>query len=99
MNTTRKSISVTELKARLSEQLRRVKAGESVLITERGRPIGVMTPLPQEDISDELADLAEAGLVRLATGPPDTELLTRDRPEDPDATVRQALIDERREGR
>ena len=61
MMMTRKSISVTELKARLSEQLRRVKAGESVLITERGRPIGVMTPLPQENLSDDLTDLAEAG--------------------------------------
>ena len=99
MTTTRKSISVTELKARLSEQLRRVKAGESVLITERGRPIGMMTPLPQENLSDELTELAEAGLVRPATEARDTELLARDRPADPDGAVRQALLDERREGR
>ena len=99
MQTTRKSISVTELKARLSENLRRVKAGESVLITERGRPIGMMTPLPREHLSDDLADLAEAGLVRLASGVPDTELLTRDLPADPNGAVREALLEERREGR
>ncbi len=98
MSTTRKSISVTELKARLSEQLRRVKAGESVLITERGRPIGMMTPLPETILSDDLADLAEAGLVRLAGAKPDG-VLSDDRPSDPDASVRKALLQERRRGR
>ncbi len=99
MSTTNKSVSVTELKARLSEQLRRVKAGESVLITERGRPIGMMTPLPQENLGDELGDLAEAGLVRLAPSPVNVEQLRDERPADPEAAVRQAILDERREGR
>lgn len=99
MEKTRNSVSVSELKARLSEHLRSVKAGESVLITERGRPIGIMTPLPRENLSDDLADLAEAGLVRLASRVPDTELLTGDLPADPDAAVREALLEERREGR
>lgn len=96
---TRKSISVTELKARLSEQLRRVKAGESVLITERGRPIGMMTPLPQKTLSDDLADLAETGLVRLAAARPEGELPRGDRPADPEASIRHALQEERRESR
>jgi len=99
MSTTRRSISVTELKARLSEQLRRVKAGESVLITERGRPIGMMTPLPGKILRDDLADLAEAGLVRLAMAKSDGELLEADRPEDPEASVREALMEERRASR
>jgi len=99
MSTTRRSISVTELKARLSEQLRRVKAGESVLITERGRPIGMMTPLPGKILRDDLADLAEAGLVRLAMAKSDGELLEEDRPEDPEASVREALLEERRASR
>ena len=99
MQQTKRSISVSELKARLSEHLRRVKAGESVLITERGRLIGMMTPLPKESLSNDLADLAEAGLVRLAAGSPETELPSRDRPADPSAAVREALLEERRQGR
>lgn len=99
MSTTRKTVSVTELKAHLSEQLRRVKAGESVLITEHGRPIGMMTPLPGNALSDELADLAEAGLVRLAAAKPDGKMLQEDRPADPRASVRGALLEERRESR
>jgi len=96
---TDKSISVTELKARLSEQLRRVKAGETVLITERGRPIGMMTPVPQESLTDDLADLAEAGLVRLASGPLDVARCNEDRPTDEHAALRRAILEERREGR
>jgi prevent-host-death family protein len=39
-------VGVRELKAQLSEYLRRVKAGETVIITERGRPIGGIVPEP-----------------------------------------------------
>lgn len=94
-----KTISVTELKARLSEHLRRVKAGESVLITERGRPIGVMNPLPEETLTADLGDLAAAGLVRLASGPLEIESAGESRPADPHGAVRAALLEERREGR
>lgn len=99
MQQTRQSVSVSDLKARLSEHLQRVKAGESFLITERGRLIGMMTPLPAESFNHDLADLARAGLVRLAASPPDLEFLRGDQPDDPNAAVREALLDERREGR
>jgi hypothetical protein len=59
----------------------------------------MMTPLPAESLTDDLADLAQAGLVRLAVSPPDRELLHGDLPEDPHGAVRGALLDERREGR
>jgi len=99
MNTTYKSISVSRLKAHLSEHLRRVKAGETILITERGRPIGMMTPLPLSARSADIADLIEAGLMRPPKRPVDLEELFRDRPADAAGSVRRALIEERRTGR
>ena len=38
------TIGVRELKAHLSEYLKRVQAGEHVTITDRGRPIAIIAP-------------------------------------------------------
>ena len=42
---------IRELKSQLSAYLRRVKAGETIVITERGKPIGRVVPMthPVED--------------------------------------------------
>jgi prevent-host-death family protein len=37
--------AVSEVKARLSEFLGRVKAGQEVVITERGKPVARLCPL------------------------------------------------------
>jgi len=49
-------VSVRELKSRLSHYLRLTKAGESVVITERGTPIGriVPTTVPVDDRMDAM---------------------------------------------
>jgi len=56
------SVNIRELKSRLSNYLRLVKAGESVEITERGTPIGriVPTALP---IENRMTSMAQAGLL------------------------------------
>ncbi len=56
------SEGIQELKARLSEYLRRVKAGETVLNTDRGRPVGRIVPTA-EPLEDRLQRMAEAGLI------------------------------------
>jgi prevent-host-death family protein len=38
---------VRELRQRASELLRLVEAGETVEITDRGRPVALLTPLPE----------------------------------------------------
>lgn len=38
------TVGVRELKAQLSAYLRQVKAGQTIVITERGTPIGRITP-------------------------------------------------------
>jgi len=55
-------VGTRELKNRLSEYLRRVKAGETIIITERGKPVGQILPI-SVDLSSRLKKLVEAGVV------------------------------------
>ncbi len=50
-------MGIRELRQRASELLRRVENGESIEITDRGRPVAVLAPLP----ADPLAKLIAAG--------------------------------------
>ena len=58
------STGVRELRQRASELLRRVEAGETIEITDRGRPVAVLAPLPDQRPIDRLratGDLEAAG--------------------------------------
>ena len=44
---TQLTVGIRDLKTRLSEYLRQVKDGETVIITEHGRPIGRIIPEPE----------------------------------------------------
>ena len=56
-----KSAAVSKLKATLSEHLARVKAGEEVVVTERGKPIAKIVPLgrDQSGVPAHLLELAK----------------------------------------
>ena len=41
------TVGVRELRQRASELLRRVEAGETIEVTDRGRPVAVLAPLPE----------------------------------------------------
>jgi len=56
------SVGIRELKSRLSQYLRRVKAGETVVITDRGQPVGRIVPVAQP-LGDRLQAMAQAGLI------------------------------------
>lgn len=60
-------VGVRELKARLSSYLARAAAGEIVTVTDRGRPVAVLSPPP--GAIDLQAGVAE-GWLSLATGGP-----------------------------
>jgi prevent-host-death family protein len=93
-------VSVSDLKARLSEHLRRVKGGEEVVVTERGRAVAVLSPVPPGLSEDaELDELVDAGLVRPARRPLPEEFWSLPRPSDPDRAVLESLLRDRREGR
>ena len=53
------------LKASLSAFLARVRAGETVLVTDHGRPVARIVPVAPaaDDAGQHLADLARAGLL------------------------------------
>lgn len=47
MKAQRRTVGVRELRQNLSVYLRRVKRGEALEVTERGRPVAVLSPLPR----------------------------------------------------
>lgn len=65
----KRTASVVELKARLSEYLRLVKAGGELVVTERGVPIARMVPLDEHDRkSTRRLRLSRAGLIKPGRG-------------------------------
>jgi prevent-host-death family protein len=93
--------TITEVKNGLSALIDRVKAGESIVVTDRGIPVAVIEPVTGRlDVEDRLARLERAGLVRRGTGAPPIELMRT-----PGPTVRgeglsavEIILEERRTG-
>jgi prevent-host-death family protein len=96
-----KTAAVSELKATLSEYLTCVKAGEEVLVTERGRPIAKIVPLARDGSvnSPHLLDLERAGLIRLGSGALPQKFWKMRRPRDKDGIALASLLREREEDR
>jgi prevent-host-death family protein len=96
-----KCTPVSELKATLSEHLARVKAGEEVIVMERGKPIAKIVPLPREASasSPHLMELTRAGLVRLGSGKLPPGFWKMPRHKDRQGATRKALLQERAEAR
>ena len=61
-------VSIRELKSRLSHYLRLTRNGESVVITDRGVPVGRIVPMGQDpsgpDLAARLAAMRETGLAQ-----------------------------------
>ncbi len=55
-------VGIRELKAQLSNYVRRVKAGDTVVITERGKAIGRIVPM-ERSVEERLQELVAAGVV------------------------------------
>jgi len=77
----RDRVGVRELRQNLSRYLRRVAAGEQLEVTERGKPVAVLAPLP--DTSTAIGRLVAAGRATPPAGelrdlpPPEGEVSTR----------------------
>ncbi len=50
---------IRELRQRASELLRRVEAGETIEITDRGRPVAILAPLPDTGATARLRATGE----------------------------------------
>ena len=62
------AIGIRELRQRASDYLRRVAAGETFEVTDRGRPVALLTPIPNATPLDRLR---AAGDLNEATGSTD----------------------------
>lgn len=76
-------VGVRELKNNLSSYLKRVKAGETLEITERGKVVGRIVPPPEgaQTQRERLLELAEQGVIEWSGGTvPDFEPVGKVRP-------------------
>jgi len=56
-------VGTRELKTHLSKYLRRVKAGETIIVTERGKVIGQIAPI-SASLEERMKALVNAGLAQ-----------------------------------
>ncbi|MFA6107806.1 MAG: type II toxin-antitoxin system prevent-host-death family antitoxin [Candidatus Latescibacterota bacterium] len=94
-----KTATISTLKAKLSEHITWVKQGEEVVVTERGRPVARLVPVPKQASDDaRQVRLASQGLLRLGK-PGLSDLLANIRPvQVSDRAVLDALRADREEG-
>jgi prevent-host-death family protein len=94
----KRTASVVELKARLSEHLRLVKAGHEVVVTERGIPVARLLPLDDgERRSTRRLRLTRTGALKPGRGKLPAALKRPPAGEALGASVVDALLAERRD--
>ena len=96
-----KTAAVSKLKSSLSEYLLKVKAGDEVIITDRGKPIAKIVPLERGEIGipPHLLTLEKAGLVRIGRDNMPAGFWKMPRPKDKKGRALANLLKEREEGR
>ena len=93
-----KTASVSKLKASLSAYLRRVERGEEVLVTDRGRPVARLTPVPScEGLPAHLQEMIRNGQARMGSGKLPPGFWDLPRPKVAVADVLSALDEDRNE--
>jgi prevent-host-death family protein len=96
-----KTATITEVKNGLSAFLDRVRAGETVLILDRGIPVARLEPastLGREE--GRIARLERAGILTPARTTPPVELISEPGPSLPEGvSAVEFVIEERRSGR
>lgn len=93
-----RAVGIRELKAKLSEYVRRVRDGEVVLVTDRGRVVAELREpgswTGPGGVPERLAELSRRGLVRIGASPENVRYPTLPRLT-PDGTASR-LLDEQR---
>ncbi|MEO6044296.1 MAG: type II toxin-antitoxin system prevent-host-death family antitoxin [Tepidiformaceae bacterium] len=96
-----KRASITEVKNGLSALLDQVKAGETIVITDRGIPVArIVSDVGADNDHGRVARLIRDGVATTRGGPSPLERILRPFPPgSKPAGVLEALLEERREGR
>ncbi|MGH2401437.1 MAG: type II toxin-antitoxin system Phd/YefM family antitoxin [Candidatus Limnocylindria bacterium] len=88
-----KRVGIRELRQNASEYVRRAEAGETIEVTDRGRPVARLAPLPEAaSILDRL--IAEGKATRATR---DWRTLPPPAPPEPGARPLSDIVDEMRE--
>ena len=95
-----KTADVSRLKASFSEYLLKIKAGEEIIVTERGKPIAKLVPIARSGrIPERLHEMEREGLVSVGKGKLPKGFWKSPRPRDAKGSVLKALLEERENGR
>jgi prevent-host-death family protein len=96
-----RTATITEAKNGLSALIDQVRAGQSIVILDRGLPVARLEPIAANpEQTGRLSRLERAGVVRVSTDPPPLDLLREPPPRlKANASAVEALIEERRAGR
>ena len=94
-------VSVSKLKDKLSAYLRKVQDGQTLLVTDRNKPVARLGPVAQAmSTTQRIARLVEQGIASLPKAPPlSIEEIRRMRPVALGAKLLEALLEERESGR
>jgi prevent-host-death family protein len=91
--------TITEAKNGLSALIDRVKAGETIVILDRGVPVARLEPVTAlSDPGGRLRRLERLGIIRRGSGRLPPELLREPPSLASGASIVQAVLDEREEG-
>ena len=95
-----KRATITEAKNGLSALLDQVRAGETILILDRGVPVARIEPISASpDQTGRIERLVRAGVLRPGVGAPPLDLARRPGPRPKNgASIVQAVLDERESG-
>ena len=87
------AVGIQELKNRLSQYLKRVRAGERLVVTERGKPVAIISPPSVTIVDRRIEAMLREGVARWEGGKPQG---ARRPPRIKGPSVAQAVIDDRR---
>ncbi len=95
-----KTASISQLKSGLSAYVDQVRAGETVLVTDRGVVVARLEPAATSpDPGGRLERLERAGLVRIGRGAPPIDLIGRPGPQlRGERSAVDVVLEERRSG-
>jgi prevent-host-death family protein len=96
-----RTATITQAKNGLSALIDRVKAGESIVILDRGRPVARLEPIVRYgDAEGRIERLERAGLIKRGVAAPPVDLILQPGPKvPPGVSLVDYIIEERREGR
>lgn len=64
------TVGVRELKSRLSDYLRRIRRGERIVVTDRGRPVALLSPTAGSRADEGVDAMLRDGTARWVGGKP-----------------------------